>query len=53
MTPEPCCFCGKPRDSYFGILCDECREKAVQRIRNIENARKPRDSDKDEESGGT
>lgn len=53
MAPEPCYFCGKPRDCYFGMLCDECREKAAQLARNIENARKPPDSDKDGDSGGT
>jgi len=53
MAPEPCYFCRKPRDSYFGILCDECREKAAQLARNIEAARKPLDSKEDSDSGGT
>jgi hypothetical protein len=38
--PEQCCFCGKPRDSYTGMLCDECREKGKQLKRSIDESRK-------------
>lgn len=25
-----CYWCGKPRDCYFGMLCDECRAEAAR-----------------------
>jgi hypothetical protein len=48
MAPEPCYWCGTPRDAYFGMLCEECREAA----RAAESERREREYD-DDETGGT
>ena len=52
MAPEPCYFCRKPRDSYFGMLCDECRKRAEALEKSIDKARGRNDS-RDNQSDNT